>query len=196
MGKEVLESVTILECPPVVVVGVAGYIETPHGPRCLRTIFAEHLGEECRRRFYKNWHRSKKRAFVHASKRWQDRLGKLSIRNDIARMKRYCTSIRVIVHSQMKMLNKSQKKADIMEVQVNGGTMVDKVNWAVKHLEKQIPVADVFAQNEMIDLIGATKGHGRKGVTARYHCKKLPRKTHKGLRKVACIGAWHPSRIQ
>merc|ERR1739837_34022 len=26
--------------------------------------------------------------------------------------------------------------------------------------------------------------------------KKLPRKTHKGLRKVACIGAWHPSRIQ
>jgi large subunit ribosomal protein L3e len=25
--------------------------------------------------------------------------------------------------------------------------------------------------------------------------KKLPRKTHKGLRKVACIGAWHPSRV-
>ena len=34
------------------------------------------------------------------------------------------------------------------------------------------------------------------GVTSRWHCKKLPRKTHKGLRKVACIGAWHPSRIQ
>jgi len=24
----------------------------------------------------------------------------------------------------------------------------------------------------------------------------LPRKTHKGLRKVACIGAWHPSRVR
>lgn len=23
----------------------------------------------------------------------------------------------------------------------------------------------------------------------------MPRKTHKGLRKVACIGAWHPSRV-
>ena len=34
------------------------------------------------------------------------------------------------------------------------------------------------------------------GVTSRWNCKKLPRKTHKGLRKVACIGAWHPSRIQ
>lgn len=34
------------------------------------------------------------------------------------------------------------------------------------------------------------------GVTSRWHTKKLPRKTHKGLRKVACIGAWHPSRVQ
>ena len=34
------------------------------------------------------------------------------------------------------------------------------------------------------------------GVTARWRTKKLPRKTHKGLRKVACIGAWHPSRVQ
>ena len=54
----------------------------------------------------------------------------------------------------------------------------------------------MFAKDEMIDVIGVTKGHGFKGVTSRWHTKKLPRKTHKGLRKVACIGAWHPSRIQ
>ena len=33
------------------------------------------------------------------------------------------------------------------------------------------------------------------GVTYRWGTKKLPRKTHKGLRKVACIGAWHPARV-
>ena len=33
------------------------------------------------------------------------------------------------------------------------------------------------------------------GVTSRWHTKKLQRKTHKGLRKVACIGAWHPARV-
>merc|ERR1719500_163799 len=47
-----------------------------------------------------------------------------------------------------------------------------------------------------MDIVGVTKGHGFKGVTSRWHTKKLPRKTHKGLRKVACIGAWHPNRIQ
>ena len=34
------------------------------------------------------------------------------------------------------------------------------------------------------------------GCTHRWGTTKLPRKTHKGLRKVACVGAWHPSRIQ
>ena len=41
-----------------------------------------------------------------------------------------------------------------------------------------------------------TKGHGSEGVISRWHTRKLPRKTSKGLRKVAYIGAWHPSRIQ
>ena len=53
--KEVVEGVTILETPPIVVVGAVGYIETPHGPRALCNVWAQHLSEECRRRFYKNW---------------------------------------------------------------------------------------------------------------------------------------------
>lgn len=82
-----------------------------------------------------------------------------------------------------------------MEIQLNGGSIEDKVKWVKEHLEKPIPVNNVFAQDEMIDCIGVTKGKGFKGVTSRWHTKKLPRKTHKGLRKVACIGAWHPSRV-
>jgi len=83
-----------------------------------------------------------------------------------------------------------------MEVQLNGGSVADKVDFARSHFEKEVSCGEVFAQDEMIDIIGVTKGHGYKGVTSRWHTKKLPRKTHKGLRKVACIGAWHPSRIQ
>jgi len=33
-------------------------------------------------------------------------------------------------------------------------------------------------------------------VTTRWGVKRLPRKTHRGLRKVACVGAWHPANIQ
>lgn len=50
-----MEAVTIIETPPMVCVGVVGYIETPHGLRALLTVWAEHMSEDCRRRFYKNW---------------------------------------------------------------------------------------------------------------------------------------------
>jgi len=161
-----------------------------------KTVWAEHLSEDCRRRFYKNWYKSKKKAFTKYAKKWADPLGRKEIEKDFARMKKYCTVIRVIGHTQMKLMRKRQKKAHIMEIQLNGGTIPEKIEWARKHFEKPINVSDVFAQDEMIDAIGVTKGKGFKGVTSRWHTKKLPRKTHKGLRKVACIGAWHPSRVQ
>jgi len=193
--KEVVEAVTIIETPPMIIVGVVGYIETPKGLRTFKTIWAEHLSDECRRRFYKNWYRSKKKAFTKAALKWQDDAGKKEIEKDFNKMKRYCAVIRVLAHTQMKLMNRRQKKSHIMEIQVNGGTVPQKVDWAREHMEKSVPVHQVFNPDDMIDVIGVTKGKGFKGVTSRWHTKKLQRKTHKGLRKVACIGAWHPSRV-
>jgi len=110
-------------------------------------------------------------------------------------MTKYCKVIRVLAHTQMKLLRKQQKKSHIMEIQINGGTIEQKISYAREHLEKQVPVKQVFLKDEMIDTISVTKGRGFRGVTSRWHTRKLPRKTHKGLRKVACIGAWHPSHV-
>jgi large subunit ribosomal protein L3e len=194
--KEVVEAVTIIETPPLVCVGVVGYIDTPRGLRALKTVWAEHIGEECKRRFYKNWSKSKKKAFTKSCTKWADDLGKKEIQKDLATIKKYCSVVRVIVHTQMKILRRRQKKAHIMEIQLNGGSIADKVEFATNHFEKEVPVASVFSMDECVDVIGVTRGHGFKGVTSRWGTKKLPRKTHKGLRKVACVGAWHPSRIQ
>lgn len=88
-----------------------------------------------------------------------------------------------------------QKKAHLMEIQVNGGSIAQKVDYAYGFFEKQVPVEAVFQKDEMIDLIGVTKGKGYEGVVTRWGVTRLPRKTHRGLRKVACIGAWHPARV-
>ncbi|CAF1385127.1 unnamed protein product [Rotaria magnacalcarata] len=193
--KETVEAVTIIETPPMVIVGVVGYIMTPRGLRAYKTIYAQHLNEECRRRFYKNWYASKRKAFSKYSQKWNDESGKKALDNDFKQMIKYCKVIRVLAHTQMKLLRKRQKKAHIMEIQLNGGTIEQKVNFAREHLEKQVPINQVFSKDEMIDTISVTKGRGFKGVTSRWHTRKLPRKTHKGLRKVACIGAWHPAHV-
>jgi len=64
------------------------------------------------------------------------------------------------------------------------------------NLKKKIPVSSVFNQNEMVDIMGVTKGKGFEGVITRWGTATLPRKTHRGLRKVSCIGAWHPARVR
>lgn len=88
-----------------------------------------------------------------------------------------------------------QKKAHLMEIQVNGGNVAQKVDYAYGFFEKQVPIDAIFQKDEMIDIIGVTKGKGYEGVVTRWGVTRLPRKTHRGLRKVACIGAWHPARV-
>uniref|UniRef100_M4B1W4 60S ribosomal protein L3 n=1 Tax=Hyaloperonospora arabidopsidis (strain Emoy2) TaxID=559515 RepID=M4B1W4_HYAAE len=192
--KEIVEPVSIVETPPMVVVGVVGYLETPRGLRTLTTVFAEHLSEEVKRRFYKNWYKSKRKAFTKYAKKYQT--APADIENELNRIKKYCQVVRVLAHTQVRKVKLRQKKAHLLEVQVNGGSVADKVDFAKSLFEKQVPVTAVFAKDEMIDVIGVTKGHGVEGVITRWGVTRLPRKTHRGLRKVACIGAWHPSRVR
>ena len=192
--REVVEAVTIIETPPMIVVGVVGYVETPRGLRTLTTVWASHLSDEVKRRFYKNWYRSKKKAFTRYAKKHAEDGGK-SIQRELERIRKYCTVVRVLAHTQIRKTGLKQKKAHLMEIQVNGGSVADKVDFAYGLFEKPVEVSSVFEQDEVIDVIAVTKGHGFEGVTHRWGTKKLPRKTHKGLRKVACIGAWHPSKV-
>jgi len=115
---------------------------------------------------------------------------------EIDRAKKYCQVIRAICHTQVSKVKIGQKKAHVKEIQINGGDVAKKVDFVMGLFEQEVKVADVFSQDEMIDVIGATRGHGFNGVVTRWGCSRLPRKTHRGLRKVACIGTWHPARVQ
>merc|ERR1711990_180727 len=194
--KEVVEPVTIVECPPLKVVGVTGYIKTADGPRSIKTVWAARLTDEVKRRFYKNWYASKKKAFTKSSKKWESEDGKKSIDRDLELLKKHAVSVRAICHTQMQGLSLRQKKAHLIEIQVNGGSIADKVEWCKDNFEKEVAVNTVFAKNEMIDCIGITKGRGYHGVTSRWHTKKLPRKSQKGYhhrteinKKVYRVGA-------
>eukprot|EP01130_Rhizamoeba_saxonica_P000721 TRINITY_DN10654_c0_g1_i1.p1 TRINITY_DN10654_c0_g1~~TRINITY_DN10654_c0_g1_i1.p1 ORF type:complete len:416 (+),score=99.41 TRINITY_DN10654_c0_g1_i1:57-1250(+) len=193
--KEVVEGATVIETPPMMVIGIAGYIETPTGLRTLTTVWGSYFSEEVMRRFYKNWYRSKKKAFTKYHKRASENKDTYLDR-DLQKMKKYCSVIRVIAHTQIRKVGLRQKKAHLMEIQINGGSPEEKVDFAASLLEREITIGDVFEEGEVIDTIGVTKGKGFEGVTTRWGVTRLPRKTHKGLRKVACIGAWHPANIQ
>jgi large subunit ribosomal protein L3e len=99
--KETCEAVTIIETPPVVVIGVVGYVKTPRGLRTLNTVWAQHLSEDIKRRFYKNWCKSKKKAFTKYTKKYETDEGKKDIQSQLEKLKKYATVIRVLAHTQV-----------------------------------------------------------------------------------------------
>jgi large subunit ribosomal protein L3e len=192
--KEAVEAVTILESPPMVVVGIVGYVATPNGLRSLTTVWANHLSDDLKRRFYKNWYQSKKKAFTKYAKKAAEK--PQDIEAEIDRIKKYCSVVRVLAHTQVRKLKLRQKVANLMEIQVNGGDVSAKVDFARGFFEQEVDITKVFSEGEVLDICAATRGHGYSGVVSRWGVTRLPRKTHRGLRKVACIGAWHPSRVK
>ena len=111
----------------MVVVGLVGYIETPRGLRSLTTVWAEHLSDELKRRFYKSWYKSKKKAFTKYAKKHSEE--SKPIQRELERMKKYCTVVRVLAHTQIRQTPLKQKKAHLMEIQINGGSAEEKVGF-------------------------------------------------------------------
>jgi len=195
--KDVVHAVSCVECPPMKVVGYVGYIETPRGLRALGTVWAQDQSNEVKRRMYKNWMNAKKKAFSKYNDRYKlPKDDKKSIQRDIDRIQKYCSVVRVLAATQIGKLGFRQRKAHVMEIQVNGGSTADKVAYASGLFEQQVAVGDVFNMNECIDIHGVTRGKGMQGVVKRYGVQRLNRKSHRGLRKVGCIGAWHPAAVK
>merc|ERR1711976_205979 len=185
--KESVEAVTIIEAPPMVVVGLVGYNETPRGLRTLTTVWAEHLSESVKRRFYKNWYRSKKKAFTRYAARVADENNK-DMETELARMKKYCQVVRVLAHTDIRKVGLRQKKAHLLEIQINGGTVSQKVDFGRELFERKVSVDSVIQQNDMIDTIGVTKGKGyarvawsvaRAGQRGYHHRTELNKKVYR-----------------
>lgn len=197
-GKDVVEAVTIIETPPLQVVGFVGYIKTPRGLRTFKTVWTtKYFPDEFRRNFYKNWYRSKKKAFesIKNSLKLEKNFFLSENINLDKKIKKFCQIIRCISFSRIGCTGLKQKKAPIIEIQVNGGNIEQKIEFVNQISGKEIRISEIFRPREMLDAIGITKGKGFQGVIKRWGVTKLPRKTHRGARKVACVGSWHPSRV-
>ena len=104
--KDVVHAASVVECPPMKVIGCVGYVETPRGLRTLATVWAGQIDTDVKRRFYKNWHAAKKTAFKNYADRYKvDDKDPKSYKRDLDRIKKYCTTVRVICTTQLNKLN-------------------------------------------------------------------------------------------
>ena len=85
----------------MIVVGLTAYVKTARGLRTLNTVWAQHLSDSVRRRFYKNWAKSKKKAFTKLTKKAGSEEGKKTFEEELERMKKYGAVIRVLAHTEV-----------------------------------------------------------------------------------------------
>jgi large subunit ribosomal protein L3 len=175
-GQEVYCPVTIMETPPIFVGGIRAYAKTINGLKALTESWAEKLPRDTEKVMSQ-----RKNAATSLS----------TIKQALPRI----TELRAIVFTQPRLASVPQKKPELFEVKITGGTLPDQLTYIEEKLGQPIEVNEVFQNGQYIDVIGITKGKGVQGPVKRWGVKILPRKTNKGIRKVGTLGPWSPSHV-
>jgi len=173
----IIDEVTLLECPPIEIVGLCSYSFSSGKLVKLKTIkFKRNPVIETFHNFSENSNLFKNFKF------------------SLNYIIKHSVFFRFLCSTFIK-TNSNIRKRYMFETDIIGGSAKTKLEFWLKLNQKKIFINSIFHENDIIDTIGITKGHGTKGVVSRWGITRLPRKTHRGLRKVACIGPWTPSRV-
>jgi len=212
-GKERFTPITVLDAPPIVVIGIRTYMRDHSGAlRTLGEVWTNPVNAVVKavEDLYASnplWNLSPKevaRKYLLGLRKANHGLVKPDpsgeygfkftaesneeevnkvLSGDIADVRAVVTTIPVLAGF-------GKKKCEILEIKIHGGSIDERVKYATSIWGSYIAPFDVFIEGQFVDVIGVTKGHGFQGVIKRFGVKELPRwhKHRKGSRKVGSRG--------
>ena len=177
-GQEVQIPVTVIETPPMRVAAVRVYRQTSGGLQVLGEAWAKNLDKELRRLF--------------PIPKDHDPDGALK-KLDPATL----DDIRLITYTQPDLVTGIPMKApDLMEQRVGGGTLPDRLAYAVSLLGKEVRVSEFCREGSMVDIAAITKGKGWQGHHRRWGTHLLSHKNSKHRRNIGTLGNFMPGYVR
>ncbi len=176
-GEEIVVPVTVIEAPPMKVMGVRVYRKTQYGLQIAGEVWAENLDEKLSRRL----NLPKKNGNVEDLK---------SIEN--------IDEVRLITYTQPYLITGVPKKVpDVMEQKV-GGDVAEALDYAISKLGNEIRASEVFEEGIFIDVLSITKGKGFQGPVKRWGVITLNAKHARSSkhRRVGTLGPWNPHHVR
>jgi|Deesub1362B_J571_1020462.scaffolds.fasta_scaffold00003_635 large subunit ribosomal protein L3 len=177
-GKEIYSAATIIEVPPLYVLGVVGYAidKVKNSLRSVETIISPEVPDFIRRRIVTlKGGNGKKIDFL------ESRLDQIN-------------AIRLLVSMQPHKAGIHKKTPEIFEIELGGNSSIeDKWRFAKERLGSELNITDVFKPGDYIDVVAVTKGKGFQGPVKRFGIKILSHKARKTKRKPGALGPWKPS---
>ena len=176
-GQEIRMPVTIVEIPPMKVIGARGYIQDTYGLRTLTEAWEKKIDKDLERTLpIPKGHNAKE-----AWKKMSD--------SDLE-------EIRLLVHTQPRMVTGIPKKRpEIMEMAVGGGSVDAQIEFAKEMMGKEFTMSDFTQDGEMLDAIAVTTGYGFQGHVKRWGVKLLTHKNSKHRRMIGNLGPFSPGYV-
>ena len=176
-GQEIRMPVTIVEIPPMKVIGARGYIQDTYGLRTLTEAWEKKIDKDLERTLpIPKGHNAKA-----AWRKMSD--------SDLE-------EIRLLVHTQPRMVTGIPKKRpEIMEMAVGGGSVDAQVEFAKEMMGKEFTMSDFTQDGEMLDAIAVTTGYGFQGHVKRWGVKLLTHKNSKHRRMIGNLGPFSPGYV-
>ncbi|MHC1595561.1 MAG: 50S ribosomal protein L3 [Candidatus Syntropharchaeales archaeon] len=168
-GLEVTIPATVIEVPPMRIVGIRAYGKNTYGKRPIM----EALNNQKRRD-------SSLKAIEKA------------IEGDSV------LELRVIISTQPALVSGiGKKKPELMEQRVEGDLM-EVFEYLKSNLGKEIEISGVFEEGEMVDVIAITRGKGTQGPVKRWGTMIQDRKASRSSksRHIGTLGPWFPHRVR
>ena len=173
-SQEVAIPITVVEVPPLRILGARVYRRDPYGLRVVAEVWGSGTGAELDRRIPHHPASSPTQveAFSHASG----------------------DEVHLIAHTQPQLVTGvGSKTPRIFEVRVSGEKFNERRAFALERVGQEIPIDQLTKEGEFVDVIGVTKGFGFQGHIQRWGVKLQPRKNSKHRRMIGTLGPHNPS---
>lgn len=177
-GQEITVPVTVLDCPPLKVIGIRTYEKTIKGLKTFTESYSKDLPKELKRKVKIN----SEKTLGNVAK-MESNLQKIS-------------NLRLIVSTQPRLSGIRKRTPEIFEIGIGGKDVKEKLEFAKQILGKDLQVKDVLREGELVDVISVTKGKGTVGPVKRFGVKIQTRHAKQKLRHVGTLGPQTPRKVR
>ncbi len=168
-GEDIVVPVTIIECPPLRVVGLRCYKKDVYGSRPAAEVWAAKQDKYV------------SRTITVPKKDTSSTLDSLRPSD--------FSSVRLVVHTQPSRTGVGKKRPEVFEIGI-GGSVEDQLSLAKKRFGAEIMIADVFKEGDFVDTHVITKGKGTQGPVKRFGVAIRQAKSEKTKRGPGSLGGW------
>lgn len=177
-GQEISTPVTIIDCPPLKVIGMRSYENSIDGLKVQSEVLIKDMPKDLSRKI---------------------KVGNFKTEEKLAEMEKNAdkiSKVRLIVSTQPRLSGVKKKTPEVFELEVGGKSIKEIFDYAKPMLNKEITAKDFIREGELIDAVAVTKGKGTQGPVKRFGVKIQVRHAKKKLRHVGSLGQERPGKVR